>query len=362
MKRCGMMLLSTLLLLALCVCALGEGALTDATPAWKKRPWARLEKGTLELNTLVPARDTPITGDFLFAAEAGDTAGREKYLGAGALLTRENLPATETWTPPDLSGITADAPAELLLVAIAQNEMGYTEGPDNENPYSYFLTGRYDAWCSEFVAYCNAQVQLRYGRQVVGKVFPVMTLSDYGMLFFKQAGRFVTATAKNAQYFLAAPETALGKRDYIPQVGDHMWFMWEQSSHTTGHTAIVEGVSVDKKGVVWVHTLEGNNNKSTQRRNQRLLADHIYGYGTPVRTVQRALRRGDEGDDVVALKLALSELGLYQTEENNARVFTAALRDALKGFQRAQGLEETGILDNLTYLALKNAYYARPGA
>jgi peptidoglycan hydrolase-like protein with peptidoglycan-binding domain len=79
--------------------------------------------------------------------------------------------------------------------------------------------------------------------------------------------------------------------------------------------------------------------------------------GTPVNIVgpkpkiDRVLRRGTVGPDVVRLQLRLVELGYHQ--ERAKGTFGKDTEASLRAFQRDNRLPETGITDEKTLLLLK---------
>lgn len=80
---------------------------------------------------------------------------------------------------------------------------------------------------------------------------------------------------------------------------------------------------------------------------------------TPV-TDRWVFRRGSQGSDVVNLQMRLSELGYYSTAADG--IFGAATERALKKFQAAAGLPQTGVTDKATVVALNRATPPGSGA
>ncbi|MBR5231446.1 MAG: phosphodiester glycosidase family protein [Clostridia bacterium] len=68
-------------------------------------------------------------------------------------------------------------------------------------------------------------------------------------------------------------------------------------------------------------------------------------------TVYRNLVSGNSGDDVMAVKLRLKELGYYTTSKFNAN-FTEAMIDVIKLFQKNNGLTQSGEADVYTQQVL----------
>ena len=65
------------------------------------------------------------------------------------------------------------------------------------------------------------------------------------------------------------------------------------------------------------------------------------------------LQQGSSGSSVSAVQRRLKELGFYSGSSDGE--FGEGTRAAVIRFQRANGLEETGIVDASTYLRLNDA-------
>ena len=76
---------------------------------------------------------------------------------------------------------------------------------------------------------------------------------------------------------------------------------------------------------------------------------------------RRLLRRGDTGDDVEELQRALASLGLMQNDPNVA-TFGPDTEDAVRQFQRQEGLLIDGIVGPATISAIEGALSARAAA
>jgi hypothetical protein len=128
--------------------------------------------------------------------------------------------ATDAWTPPDLSSLTsADAP-ELLLLKMAQEEIGYTEGPQsNETKYGEWFCGGRVAWCAEFITWCVDQVDQRYGTALMNDLFPWYGGPSTGAPFFIEKGRFISDDGKlpsNEKQWLIGSDHYLEADEYVP--------------------------------------------------------------------------------------------------------------------------------------------------
>lgn len=66
----------------------------------------------------------------------------------------------------------------------------------------------------------------------------------------------------------------------------------------------------------------------------------------------RSLEQGDQGEDVLALKTRLAELGYFSTATVFSKNYSEATATAVFQFQKDHGLEPTGIADPLTQAIL----------
>ncbi len=269
------------------------------------------------------------------------------------------LTPTADWTPPDLSALTADSAPQLLLLKVAQGEVGYVEGPlPDESKYGEWFSHSRCAWCAEFLTWCVDQVDQRYGQHLMENVYPRYGGPSTGAPFFIDKGRFISDNGKlptKEKQWLIGSDHYLGANEYIPHVGDYIWFYYYNRTVGTDHVAIVEGVSVEPNGAVTVHVIEGNNPDRVQRAVYDLNDTRIYGFGTPVKRAYSNLRLYNQSDDVLALQQALVEAGYYTMEAGRKGYFTEALAEAIKQAQRDLGLKGTGIVDRETRQAMEDA-------
>lgn len=278
---------------------------------------------------------------------------------APALAQEAALTPTADWTPPDLSALTASAEPQLLLLKVAQEELGYVEGPlPDESKYGeWFAHGRV-AWCAEFLTWCVDQVDQRYGLSLMENVYPRYGGPSTGAPFFMQKGRFISDNGKlptKEKQWLIGSDHYLKANEYVPYVGDYIWFYYYNRTVGTDHVAIVEGVSAEPDGSVLVHVIEGNNPDRVQRATYALTDTCIYGFGTPVKRAYSNLRLYNQNDDVLALQALMVAHGYYAMEEGREGYFTEALVDAVKKAQRELGLKATGIVDMDMRAAMESA-------
>lgn len=280
-------------------------------------------------------------------------------LFAGAAAAEERtLVSTEDWTPPDLTELTDTASPELLVLKVAQEELGYTEGPlSNETKYGeWFCSGRV-SWCAEFITWCVDQADQRYGLELMDTLFPYYGGPSTGAPFFIQWGRFISDDGKipvsGMLQWLIGSDHYLEANEYIPYPGDYIWFYYYSRRQGTDHVALVEGVSENADGSVVVHVIEGNNPDSVQRATYDLTDKSIYGYGTPVQRAYSNLRLYVENDDVLALQNDMIALGYYEMEEGFEGTFTSDMVYAVKHLQKDVGLTVDGVMNLETRAAME---------
>jgi len=281
-----------------------------------------------------------------------------------AMAQNRTFVATDSWTPPDLSELTATDAPELLLLKVAQGEVGYIEGPlPDESKYGeWFAHGRV-AWCAEFITWCVDQVDQRYGTNLMKVTFPRYGGPSTGAPFFMQKGRFISDTGRlpnNQKQWLIGSDQYLSANTYIPYPGDYVWFYYYNRSVGTDHVALVEGISQDADGTIVIHAIEGNNPDRVQRAAYVLTDKRIYGYGTPVKRAYSNLRIYNQNDDVLALQKDMVTLGYYTSEEGQDGYFTKALEESVKQLQRDQKLKPTGIVDMETRNVMETLLTKKP--
>ncbi len=280
------------------------------------------------------------------------------FLFAGAAAEERTLVSTKDWVPPDLTDFSDTASPELLVLKVAQEELGYTEGPlSNETKYGEWFCGGRVSWCAEFITWCVDQADQRYGTEMMDTLFPYYGGPSTGAPFFIQRGRFISDDGKipvsGMLQWLIGSDHYLEANEYIPYPGDYIWFYYYSRRQGTDHVALVEGASENADGSICIHVIEGNNPDSVQRAVYDLTDKSIYGYGTPVRRAWSNLRLYVENDDVLALQRDMLALGYYAMEEGREGAFTEALQMAVKQLQRDAGLPADGIVDIDTRAAME---------
>ena len=276
---------------------------------------------------------------------------------------RDNIVSTAEWQPPEIDENCKDTQPWLLVLKVAQEEIGYVEGPLNDqSKYGEWYCGRRVAWCAEFLTWCVNEADTRYGTTMLKDMFPYYGKSSEGAPWFMEKGRFISDNAiipvsHEEQWFIGA-DTYMQEHEYIPQPGDYMWFFWYSRKKGTDHVAIVEGVSRDEDGTIQVHVIEGNNPDRVQRATYALDYKLIYGYGTPERRAYTAIHLYTTCDDVPILQKNLELLGYFPKKSTYMNQASRDLMTAVKSFQKDNGLEVKSSYNLETRAALEAAVAA----
>lgn len=266
------------------------------------------------------------------------------------------------------------------VIQVALNEVGYLEKKDKNNlddktanagsknctKYARdldalgFYNGKKQgvAWCDVFVDWCFVQAYgldaaLKLTNQPLGKN-NCGAGCKYSRQYYKKKRRLFDA----------------------PQPGDQIFF-WPKDAiggPAVQHTGLVYAVDGS-----YVYTIEGNtsgangvvaNGGGVCKKKYKLTYNRLAGFGrpdwgtvaldTPETVDPDALKKGDKGSDVTALQenlVALGyDLGKYGTKKNGVDgSFGAKTEAALKLFQKARQLEQTGVYDADTRAALSDA-------
>ena len=252
----------------------------------------------------------------------------------------------------------ADQRAEALI-NIAVSELGYTATKGGYSKYGEWGGKAYGEWCSEFVSWCVSRADEYYGMSMLDQDYPMQTSCEKGVEWYKKHGRYVTTSGEikgEGEQFYLADGVSVKDRPYIPQPGDLIYIEWYQYNRID-HVGIVEFVTQDADGNYLVHTIEGNNHilgpepTVVARYTYRLDDPSIRGYGVLQEgLVGVSLGMGAEGAGVVALQEGLSELGYYDSEAGGK--FGKGTQTAVKNYQKAKGLAQTGEADAQTLKTL----------
>lgn len=235
-----------------------------------------------------------------------------------------------------------------LMVEIAQKEIGYVEGPkDNETKYGAFTKANYLPWCGSFCMWVSNQA---------GVTIPNTVSTMAGAAAFKKLGTWTDAE----------------KAD--PQPGDIVYFDFVSGGAPIEHVGIVE----KNNGDGTITTIEGNTSGDKKKsgsqanggecvrkiraykRNAKGIPVFIVGFGRPnykdndvnVKVVPSTpppfpgqIKPGDKGDSV---KLVQHALTLVEDGD-----FGPATKAKVIAFQdNHPGLDSNGIIGPKTWAEL----------
>ena len=242
-----------------------------------------------------------------------------------------------------------------MLVSVAVGELGYSATRGGYTKYGEWGGKAYGEYCSEFVSWCANRADELYGTSMLGADYPLQTSCDEGARWFAERGRYITSNGglrgEQGQFWLS-DGVMVADRPYVPQPGDLIYIEWYRYNRLD-HVGIVEFVTNDPDGTVWVHTIEGNNHvleespTSVRRFSYRLDDASIRGYGVMQEGLTGyTLARGNESPAVTYLQKTMKLLGYYDGEPVGK--FGKATETAVLAYQKAKGLEQTGIADAAT--------------
>lgn len=239
------------------------------------------------------------------------------------------------------------------LLDIARGELGYTEEKNGATKYGVWTNDPTAEWCAEFLCWCVDQADKQQGLRLLNQVYPYYTGTNTGRDWFLRQGRYIarrgTVPGWGSQW-LKGQETPLEKNSYIPLPGDWVFFSASATGDTT-HVAMVEYCAYDEKGQVMVHVIEGNNPDAVARNVYPINYWAILGYGTVYDLADVVMRFGNGGEKVKALQRELVMAGLMEAQYVTGQ-YGAITTQAVKTFQKQQGLNETGIANHETQLKL----------
>lgn len=262
-----------------------------------------------------------------------------------------SLTPTAEWEPPVIDESCADTEPWLLVLKIAQEELGYIEGPLNDqSKYGSWFSGRRTAWCAEFLTWCVNEADTRYGTSLLRNVYPWYGMPSEGAPWFMEKGRFISDNGKipvtNEKQWLIGVNEYLEDNSYIPSPGDYMWIFYYSRKKGTDHVTIVEGVSQDADGTIQIHVIEGNNPDRVQRAVYPIDSPLIYGFGTPVKRAYTNIRMYCTGDDVIQLQEDLETLGYYKIPKSGCKKqVDSSITSAIKRFRVDHGLSSSQVFD-----------------
>ena len=257
------------------------------------------------------------------------------------------------------------------IIEIAKKEVGTIEGPkDNETKYGKWTGANFLPWCQSFVSWCA------FTSGLDPKKYPKSASTVAAADFFKKNNRWADA------------------RNDDPTPGDWIYFDFpDDGVNRISHV----GICVKNNGDGTIQVIEGNTSgtaKGDQRNggmcvektrayvknNKPKLMNAVVGWGRPVYAGEenapllskvgssdapaapakavakkapvakspsafKPLKVGSKGDTVKAIQ------SILKLKADGS--FGPATEKAVKGFQKAKGLKETGVVDEATLKALK---------
>ena len=249
------------------------------------------------------------------------------------------------------------------IIEVAKKEIGTIEGPkDNETKYGAWMKVNFQPWCQSFVSWCAYTA----GVAKFPKSASTVAASDE----FKKQSRWADA------------------RNDDPTPGDWIYFDFpDDGVNRISHV----GLCIKNNGDGTIQVIEGNTSgtaKGDQRNggmcvektrgyvkdNKKKLMNAVVGWGRPVYAgeenapllsnrdavpataapaaptkaapaVFKPLKNGSKGQ---AVKNVQTLLGL-----KSDGAFGPGTEKAVKAFQSSEGLKVTGIVDQITFKALK---------
>ena len=247
----------------------------------------------------------------------------------------------------------------VRLIEVARGEIGYVEEKNGLTKYGTWAGYPMAEWCAEFQCWCVNQVDQKYGTRLLNRVYPNYSGTNVGRNWFIDQGRYVTRSGSlpgyGAQWWKGSDQ-AIPANGYIPQPGDWM-FLSDNASYDTSHVALVEYCAYDEEGRVRVHVIEGNNvlkpaPQGVERNDYALDSWRILGYGTVYDLADWTLKFGHSGPKVKELQQELVQAGLLEERYTTGK-FGAITQDCIKTVQRQYGIQETGIANLETRIALR---------
>ena len=200
------------------------------------------------------------------------------------------------------------------LLAIAEKEIGYAEGPNNRTKYGEWSGNPNAAWCAEFVCWCVDQVDQQHTTGLLKRVYPLYSGQNTGRDWFIARGRFLYRKAVCPNWgsqWLKGSDHDLERGEYIPRPGDLVFFSYNEAGDTE-HVALVEYCSYDSEGHVIIHVIEGNNPSKVQRNRYRLSNSQVLGFGLCEDIADTTIRYGCRGDKVKQLQEDLHFIGMVE--------------------------------------------------
>ncbi len=290
----------------------------------------------------------------LFPA-AGLAEGAPENNAVQAYLAALSLPEGETLIMPQYP-----VPDYVVwLLDVARGELGYVEENNGLTKYGTWAGFPMAEWCAEFQCWCVSRVDQKHATRLLNRAYPNYSGTNVGRNWFISQGRYIARKGSLPDYGVQWYKDTcqpIPINGYIPQPGDWM-FLSDNSSYDTSHVAVVEYCAYDASGAPYVHVIEGNNvlkpaPQGVERNAYPLNSWRILGYGTVRDLADWTLKFGHDGPKVKALQEELVQAGLLDARYTTGK-FGAITQDCIKSIQRRYGIQETGIANLETRLALR---------
>lgn len=255
------------------------------------------------------------------------------------------------------------------IIEVAKKEVGTIEGPkDNETKYGKWTGANFLPWCQSFVSWCAFTAGLD------AKKYPKTAATIAASDWFKKNNRWADA------------------RNDDPTPGDWIYFDFpDDGVNRISHV----GLCIKNNGDGTIQVIEGNTSgtaKGDQRNggmcvektrayvknNKKKLVNAIVGWGRPVYAGEENLpllsKVGSSDAPAAPAKPAAPKAPAAPAQFVDLKVgskgqkvkvvqtalklkadgeFGPATEKAVKAYQKAKGLPETGIVDQKTFKALK---------
>ncbi len=244
------------------------------------------------------------------------------------------------------------------LLEIAGNEVGYKEGAHGYSKYGEYWGDAYAQWCAEFLCWCVDQVDKSDGTQLLKNVYPLYSGQNTGMKWFIKEGRWISRNGNLEDWgyqWFKGDSDFIQAGEYIPQPGDWVFFSWTSDGNTS-HVAMVEYCTMDAKGNVTLHCIEGNNPSAVARVAYSIADKKILGYGTVHDVADWTMRSGNTGKKVTELQEKLAYLG-WLTTDNVTGHYGTNTANAITRFQAAYNVESYPGIANIHTQALIDQLY-----
>lgn len=211
-------------------------------------------------------------------------------------------------------------------IRLAKHELGVSEYPANSNNVKYntwyygrLVQGSAYPWCAVFISYI-----FKDSPNLVKKTASCQEMLEW----FEQHGRIVTH----------------------PQPGDIVFFKFSTNKRRTNHVGLV----IDANGSIFT-TIEGNTSTKSddnggsvmeRRRSMKNVVAFARPLYSDLANYHPTLRKGAKGETVELLQELLNVKGISVKVDGD---FGPLTEEAVKAFQKANGLTDDGIVGPKTW-------------